>query len=405
MPNKVEAGFSLIGIMDGTSINGFLRVEGNPLVQRYNKGTSQFIPDFEADGFPEANLPVAVLILRDTSDGSVLIPQPAGIVWKYNGIELTFGSDNLCTTSGLEGVFKKIDSRTTQIADQSYNLPAIQVLKNLVPISGYDNDRLSVSGSVEVSGNSIPFSEISKEVIIQETTGNAFTMSITDDKGFYLVTGTDSLTAKCTIYKDGNEVSDYTGVTFKWEKLLGTGNVAMGTARTQTITNDDVDNVLLLRCTATLEGESISDTVSITDASDPYETYFEYTGITGNAIRKNETAVVTPKARRRSDGQNAKVSSWAWSIRDNSGAGFILTGKDSATFNAASATISWADMKRANMGINGSVRRQRPTIRTTPCRAGGCVSLRMYLRLTHTCGSRSAPRRKDCPGAAGRHLC
>lgn len=355
MPNKVEAGFSLIGIMDGTSINGFLRVEGNPLVQRYNKGTSQFIPDFEADGFPEANLPVAVLILRDTSDGSVLIPQPAGIVWKYNGIELTFGSDNLCTTSGLEGVFKKIDSRTTQIADQSYNLPAIQVLKNLVPISGYDNDRLSVSGSVEVSGNSIPFSEISKEVIIQETTGNAFTMSITDDKGFYLVTGTDSLTAKCTIYKDGNEVSDYTGVTFKWEKLLGTGNVAMGTARTQTITNDDVDNVLLLRCTATLEGESISDTVSITDASDPYETYFEYTGITGNAIRKNETAVVTPKARRRSDGQNAKVSSWAWSIRDNSGAGFILTGKDSATFNAASATISWADMKRANMGINGSV--------------------------------------------------
>ena len=31
-------------------------------------------------------------------------------------------------------------------------------------------------------------------------------MSITDDKGFYLVTENDSLTAKCNIYKDGNEL-------------------------------------------------------------------------------------------------------------------------------------------------------------------------------------------------------
>lgn len=227
--NKVESGFSLIGLMDGTTINGFLRVEGNPLVQRYNKGTNQFIPDFESDGFPEASLPVAVLILRDTASGTVMIPQTSSIEWKYNGVALTFGSNGLCTTDGLEGMFKKIDSRPTQIGDSSYNLPAVQVLKNLVPISGYDNDRLSVSGSVEVGGNSVSFSEISKEVIIQETTGNAFSMTITDDKGFYLVNENDSLTAKCTIYKDGNEVSDYSGVTFKWEKLLGTGNVAMGT--------------------------------------------------------------------------------------------------------------------------------------------------------------------------------
>lgn len=355
MPNKVESGFTLIGLMDGTTINGFLRVEGNPLVQRYNKGTNQFIPDFEADGFPETSLPVAVLILRDTASGTVMIPQTSSIEWKYNGVELTFGSNGLCTTSGLEGVFKKIDSRPTQIGDSSYNLPAIQVLKNLVPISGYDNDRLSVSGSVEVGGNSVSFSEISKEVIIQETTGNAFSMTITDDKGFYLVNENDTLTAKCTIYKDGNEVSDYSGVTFKWEKLLGTGNVTLGTARTQVVTNSDVDNVLLLRCTATLEGESISETVTITDVSDPYEVYFEITGITGNCIRTGETALVAPKARRRSDGNNATVSSWTWSIRDNTGADFILTGKSGATFNAATASISYADIKRAGMGISGSV--------------------------------------------------
>ena len=91
------------------------------------------------DGFPEASLPVAVLILRDTASGTVMIPQTSSIEWKYNGVALTFGSNGLCTTEGLEGVFKKIDSRPTQIGDSSYNLPAIQVLKNLVPISGYDN--------------------------------------------------------------------------------------------------------------------------------------------------------------------------------------------------------------------------------------------------------------------------
>lgn len=180
-------------------------------------------------------------------------------------------------------------------------------------------------------------------------------MTITDDKGFYLVNENDSLTAKCTIYKDGNEVSDYSGVTFKWEKLLGTGNVAMGTARTQVVTNSDVDNVLLLRCTATMEGESISETVTITDVSDPYEVYFEITGITGNCIRTGETALVAPKARRRSDGNNATVSSWTWSIRDNTGAAFTLTGKSGATFNAATASVSYEDIKRAGMGISGSV--------------------------------------------------
>lgn len=355
MANKVEAGFTLIGLMDGTTLNGFLRIEGNPLVQRYNKGTNVFVPDFEADGFPEANLPTAVLIIRDTADGDVMIPQAGSLVWKYNGVELEFGADNLCTTDGLEGVFLKIDSRSTVIGGQTYNLPALQVRKNLVPISGYDNDRLSVSGTIEVGGNAIAFAEISKEVIIQESTGNAYSMTITDDKGFYLVTENNSLTAKCNIYKDGNELTDYNGITFKWEKLLGTGNVAMGTARTQVVTNADVDNVLLLRCTATINGETISETVTITDVSDPYEVYFSITGITGNAIRVNETAVITPKARKRSDGTEATVSSWSWSIRDNAGNAFTLTGKDGATFNAASASVTYADIKRAGMGISGSV--------------------------------------------------
>lgn len=355
MANKVEAGFTLIGLMDGTTLNGFLRIEGNPLVQRYNKDTNVFIPDFESDGFPEDNYPTAVVIVRDTSNGDVMIPQSSSIVWKYNGVELEFDDSDLCVTDGLEGVFLRIDSHSTYIGGQTYNLPALQVRKNLVPISGYDNDRLSVSGTIEIGGNSISFAEISKEVIIQEITGNAYSMTITDDKGFYLVTENDSLTATCNIYKDGNEITDYTGVKFRWDKLLGTGDVEVGTGRTQVITNNDVDNVLLLRCTATINEGTISETVTITDVSDPYEVYFSITGITGNAIRPNETAVVTPKARKRSDGTEASVTTWYWSIRDNAGNPFTITDKAGSTFNASSVSISYSDIKEAGMGISGSV--------------------------------------------------
>ena len=38
----------LIWLMDGTTINAFLRVESTPLVQRYKKETRQFVPDIVA---------------------------------------------------------------------------------------------------------------------------------------------------------------------------------------------------------------------------------------------------------------------------------------------------------------------------------------------------------------------
>ena len=81
---KLEGGFTLIALMDGTTINGTLRVEGTPLVQRYNKGTDVFIPNFET--LAENSRPTVVVILRDISDGSVLVPN--SIEYRYNDLSL-----------------------------------------------------------------------------------------------------------------------------------------------------------------------------------------------------------------------------------------------------------------------------------------------------------------------------
>ena len=349
---KLEGGFTLIGLMDGTTVNGFLRVEGTPLVQRYNKGTSQFTPDFEA--LADNKKPTLVIILRDVATGEIMKPQT--ITYKYNGVTLTFGSNGLSTNSGMTGYFKKLDSYSATIGSQSYQLPALRVMKNLVPISGYDNDRISVSGTIEVGGQSIAFNELSKDVVIQESTGNAYDVIISDDKGGALTEAGESLTCTASLYKDGIEVTDYSGFTFQWVKLLGTGDTNWGTARTQKVTTGNIDNILKLRCDIKSGGSVVaSGFTQITDYSDPYYVDFNITGITGNAIRSGETAVIKPVARKRSDGTDGGVSSWSWNIKDNAGNAFTLTGKSGATFTAASASVTYEDIKRADMGLSGSV--------------------------------------------------
>ena len=349
---KLEGGFTLIGLMDGTTVNGFLRVEGTPLVQRYNKGTSQFTPDFEA--LADNKKPTLVIILRDVATGEIMKPQT--ITYKYNGVTLTFGSDGLSTNSGMTGYFKKLDSYSATIGSQSYQLPALRVMKNLVPISGYDNDRISVSGTIEIGGQSIAFNELSKDVVIQESTGNAYDVIISDNKGGALTEAGESLTCTASLYKDGIEVTDYSGFTYQWVKLLGTGDTNWGTSRTQKVTTGDIDNILKLRCDIKSGGSVVaSGFTQITDYSDPYYVDFNITGITGNAIRSGETAVIKPVARKRSDGTDGGVSSWSWNIKDNAGNAFTLTGKSGATFTAASASVTYEDIKRADMGLSGSV--------------------------------------------------
>lgn len=351
---NLEGSFTLIALMDGTTINGTLRVEGTPLAQRYNKGTAVFIPNFET--LAENNRPTVVVILRDISDGSVLVPNT--IEFRYNDLLLTFGSNGLSTNAGMVGFFKKIDAYSTTIGGATYQVPALRVMKNLVPISGYDNDRITVSGTVEIGGSSIAFNALSKEVVIQESTGNQYDVLISNNKGSQLLLDGESLTETARIFKDGVEITDYTGFTFQWVKMLGAGDTNWGTSRTQVVSTNDVDNVLKLRCDVKKDGSLVASGYDeITDFSDPYYSLLKITGISGNVVKKGETATVTPVAVKRSTGEEAPslITSWTFSLKDNTGAAFILTGKSAATFTGANATVSYEDMVRAKMGLLGSI--------------------------------------------------
>lgn len=347
--------FQIYALMDGTTINGILRVEGTPLSQRYNKGTDKFIPDFES--LAENKRPTVVTILRDVATGGAL--KPTSITFKYNDVALTFGSDGLSTNSGLQGYFKKIDDYSVKVGSQTITLPVLRVMKNLVPISGYDNDRISVSGSVEVGGASATFDGLSTTVVIQESTGNSYDVQVQNDYGSQFEEGgPTSFTETAHVYKDGVDINDFQGITFKWFKVLGTGDTALGTSRTQNITLDDVDNKLKLRVDVYVDGSKVASGFDeISDFTDTYYVNFKRTGISGNTIRQGETATITPVAVKRSTGEEnpSLISTWSWSIKDNSGAGFTLTGKEGATFQASSVQISYEDVKRAGYGLGGVV--------------------------------------------------
>lgn len=353
--NKIESSFTLIGIMDGSTVQGLLRVDGTPLVQRYNAGTEKFTPDFTA--LADNAKPTLVLILRDTSTGVLLSPVASTLVFKYNGVAITFDANGLSTNAGMEGVFQLLDNYSAVIGANTYNLPAIRVVKNLVPISGYDNDRISVSASVEMGGNTITVQELFKDVIIQESTGNTYDILIGDDKGGAILSDGDVINCSVEIYKDGNVVTDLSGYSFRWVKETGAGEVNMGNTSTQAITSDDIDSLLTLRCDVFDANGTIiaSGYTQLADYSDPFYIRLDITGITGNCIRTGQTAVITPVTVNRSDGSVKAGLAYTWTFNDNAGADFVLTGKSGATFSAAAVNVTYEDMVRAKMGLNGYV--------------------------------------------------
>jgi len=349
MAQEVQAGLKLIAVMDGTSINGYLRVENTPLIQRYNDA-GVFTPNYET--LAENSRPAVVPILTDVSTGSLMTPQ--SLTWKYNGVVLTFGSNNLSTNSGMAGVFKKVTNYSTNYGSTAKTVEALRVMKNLVPLSGYDNDRISVSGTIETGGNSISFNEISTEVIIQKSTGSTFDLVMGDGT---LTQDTRELTMDASLWNEGSEVTDLSGYSFEWKIVNAdgteTGLKNSSTTHTQKVTADDVDFQARIRCTCKKGSDVVATAfATVTDLSDPVYVQFNITGIDGTTVKSGQTAVVTPVATRRDSGDTVSTGSWSWQTQDNAGKDFTLTGKSASTFTGTNASVTYTDMVRAGYGMN-----------------------------------------------------
>lgn len=289
---------------------------------------------------------------------------PTTYSWYYNGVEMTFetiadeGAFNgkkMCTNilggSG-EYLFELIEGYALTVGSSKYYLPAIRVWGNLVPLSSGNNDLLSASGTVELNGQTIQFKDLSLTIVIQEEGGSNYALLLTDNLGGAITDRAQEMTITCAVFESSTKQTDLNAYTFKWYKMLGSGDEEMTeVGNTITITIDDIDSLLKIRCDAYKDGAYIaSATYQVADHTDEYYVDFSITGITGNSIRNGETAVITPVMRKRSDGSSVNlVSAWDFALYKNDGTSY-KTEED-----AASISLGYSEVVACGGGVSGSV--------------------------------------------------
>lgn len=343
--NNVSAALAIVAVSNGTTLNGYVRVDNGPLVQAWSKGSNKYTPDWE--GLTEDKRPAVAPILRESSTGRIVVP--ANPVFKYNGKVLAFGEDGLCTTEQFVGVFKRVAGYNVSIDSQSYPMTVMRVMKNLVPISGYDNDRITVSGEVEIGGHQVAFKELPTEVIIQESSGKQYDLVITSSKGTQITQPGESLQLTANLYNGGALINDLGDISLKWKKQLVSGEVNLGTDKVQTIGASDIDGSLVVSCEAVRNEKPIAKSfITIFDLSDPILADFKVKGLSSDGqIYPGETGTLTPYAYKRNSGEEVAVANWNFATFNGENQPFTLTGKDSNTFQGKSVDLSYADAVRA----------------------------------------------------------
>lgn len=342
---KINGSFQLFALMNGVNIRARMGIINGPLRQEYKKGTNICSPDWETS----ATKPLVYAQLNRDDNGAVLIPTTLDLY--YNGVLVAFGSDGLSTTGALAGVFRK-STKTINIGGRDYpSMTVFEIVKNIVPVSNYDNDTILLKGTTEVSGQSLAFDAISETVEIVETVGSSTTLYLDGDTD--VTTDSPTATLNAHVLIDGTSPSDLSAYVAKWYKVVGeVATLAATGVWTLTVRAADIDGTTTYRCDLLQkDGSTVlgSAYINVTDYTDPYRVNLYVDGITGEQIKEGETAVYTAKVEK-DDGTEDATAQTAFTVTDNSGSKI-------ASLSGVKKTISvtFQDVMNAGGGISGYV--------------------------------------------------
>ena len=308
--NTLTGQFVLSAEIDGTTINAVL-IASEPLEQWYNGADHAVIPDWENN---QSLRPTIFLIVRDTTTGKIIANSSIkNLKWKYNQVEVTFrDGESLNSNAEFPALFERAEA---QPPSQNTLVPSLKVRKNFPQFGDYDNDVITVEGSVEYDGQEVHFKDIDIDVIIKEKTGDIFSVKIVDDENFHLENGIRYTHSKAILRRggfdmDAQSMKEYS---FVWEELTSAGYrpvrdgmVNQSDSSKITINRDDIKSLLQLRCSAIktkLQSTVANVVVTYTDGNDPLVIINEITlkggGKMTGKVHRGETAVVTPKVKSR----------------------------------------------------------------------------------------------------------
>lgn len=191
---------------------------------------------------------------------------PDAVAWYFNGNEISFDSSTLLSTGTYAGYFKKV------YPGDVYPYYGIQILKNLVELSGFASAAIKASATVS-NGTASDTIQATYNIRIQQATTNGYHVTIAagDTNNFVITSKSGSCVLKAMVYQGSSEIAS--GLTYKWQKMeAGSWNTLSNTAQTLTVSADDIDTYGEYRVVVSLNGAEIgTDIQGVMDVSDPYD--------------------------------------------------------------------------------------------------------------------------------------
>lgn len=346
----VTGSFTITAAINGSSLYVQPVVVNGPLLQYYDTGNGTVTPDWSPTAITDATKRPTVYprIVNGTDGDNLLIPNT--VTYFYNDVTLTFDSNGKCTTTGYTTTFELVDLSVAT----GKTLKALRIMTNLASASNSDNDKISISGSVEVGGSSAQFDKVDAPVTIQAKSGSASAVVISVANGVFSVKEGQDVTLEAVPLVNGIEPADLTGYTYSWQKQAvtsgdddGWDDTVLGTAKTLTVTSAMVDGDTLFRCVVKKDGAAFGIGVtSVRDLSDPLVVRFD--GFV-STLQPGQSETITPKLVKQFDNTNVVKDSIdaVWYVRNNTGDNYTLAGQTSHTFTSKNITVSYDDAVKA----------------------------------------------------------
>ncbi|TCO86219.1 hypothetical protein EV202_1439 [Bacteroides heparinolyticus] len=262
---------------------------------------------------------------------------PNTMIWKFNGVQLAFGSGGLSTNTfgGETGHFKFIPY---QVGTANYY--GLQIMKNLVKASAGASCTIEGHATVTV-GNVSDTIGFTYSIPITKGVGNQrhVTIASGDNKFFALRQKGDSCILAAVARMGADEI--LSGLTYKWYQMAGGawGLLNGQTAKNLTVTDGMVNTTGLFKVEV-YQGTTLLglDTQAVLDLSDPYDIITNPTPEDETIRQQGDTVVYRPILVKRGETTKAKDMTFYFVFMDSAG---IILNPSTANTPSASGTCTY----------------------------------------------------------------
>lgn len=292
--NNVFGSISIEIDSSGTTSNARL-TSTKDLVQYYREGTASLTPSWDASKAPSntANQPEIYPLVTDSSaPGVTLRPSTAAVdnQWRFNGAPVT-ATDFTQTTI------------TRDINGTSYTLPCLRITSDVMA-DVMATTTIEWTGRVEVNGYVKQVSAMIPIATQKSIVGEYVAKVAAADGSVSIDAPSELLTAVLT--QEGAEITS--GLTYQWSRWDGEAflDIAGATARTLTVTIDQINGAALYQCAITLNAKAHYAQIQVYDISDPYQIDFALAYSSGVRLNRANSVTVTPSV----INKNGPVTGW-----------------------------------------------------------------------------------------------